>query len=278
MQGELKVAAWPNPPLKSSKVAIIGFATESMGDAPWEDPEYEVWILNMLHAHVPRWDRLFELHDRVTLEVETRDLKKSMDHLGYLQAERQRPIYMLKHYEDIPLSVEFPIEVMKAYLGDLCEKLGRGPYYTSTFAFMIASAVMGIVARRADPCVSEPGEQVVIAGVEMLNGEEYAYQRSCAEFWCGFVLGTGIPLYVPARSALLESDGIYGYARAESLELLGRMREYYKDRLDKAKEKRDEAARRRDQAKADWNSYDGAVAALEHVLVHHTYLLRGGKV
>lgn len=269
---------WPDPPLRSSKVAIVGFATESMYETPFEDPDVEVWILNMLHAHVPRWDRLWELHDRVTLLQETEALKQNMDHLGYLQNEKTRPIYMVQEYQDIPMSRRFPIEFMTDYFAGMCAKLENAPYYTSTFAFMIASAILGIKARRKVNFVPEPDEVIYVCGVEMLNGEEYAYQRSCAEFWLGMVLGEGIKLVVPQRSALLESDGMYGYARPESLELLGRMREYYADRVKHFTQKRDEAANRRNKAIADFNTYDGSIQAMEWVVNHHTYLIRGGKV
>jgi hypothetical protein len=270
--------AWPDPPLRSSRVAIVGFATETMGAAPFEDPNTEIWILNMLHAHVPRWDRLFELHDRATIEAESAEEKRGTNHLAALQAERTRPLYMVEPHADIPMSRRMPVEALKAFLGSQCEKLERTPYYTSTFAFMIATAVMGIVARRRQPHVPEPGEVIHIAGVEMLNGEEYAYQRSCAEFWCGVVLGHGIELVIPARSALLESDGLYGYARPESLELLVRMRAYYEDLKKKSLAKRDEAAARRNQAMSDYQTYDGAAQGLDKVLSHLTYLIRGGKV
>jgi hypothetical protein len=269
---------WPDPPLRTSKVIIAGFATETMLQAPYDDPSFEVWGLNMIHAHLPRWDRLWELHDMATLEQETEALKRSTNHLGVLRAERTRPIYMVEAHESIPMSRRFPVETMTAYCSGLCEKLARAPYYTSTFAFMLATAVMGIVNRRENPHVPEAGETIWVAGVELLNGEEYAYQRSCAEFWCGFVLGHGIQLVIPDRSALLESDGLYGYARAESLELLARMRAYYEDMRDKTREKRDAAALRREQAKADWNSYDGAMQGIDRVLNHITYLCRGGKV
>jgi hypothetical protein len=267
-----------DPPLRSSQIAIVGFATETMGAAPFEDENTEIWILNMLHAHVPRWDRLWELHDRGTIEQESAELKRDTDHLSMLRAERARPIYMVQTHPDIPMSRRMPVEILKHFLGPLCEKLARTPYYTSTFAFMIATAVMGIVQRRHDPHVPEPGEVIHIAGVEMLNGEEYAYQRSCAEFWCGVVLGYGIELVIPSRSALLESDGLYGYARPESLELLVRMRAYYDDLKKQSIAKRDDAAARRNQAMSDYQTYDGAAQGIDKILNHITYLVRGGKV
>src|SRR3954454_10332807 len=82
---------WPDPALRSSKVAIIGFATESRYDAPYDDPDCEIWGLNMaegwmlLEANAPgRLDRLWELHDRATLEHESTEQARSVDHLAWL--------------------------------------------------------------------------------------------------------------------------------------------------------------------------------------------------
>lgn len=269
---------WPDTPLRSSKVAIVGFASETMGYAPFEDPDCEIWILNMLHAHVPRWDRRWEMHSRETLITETAELKQNMDYLGELQTERDRPTYMISVQPDIPMSRRFPVEALVAYFGQHCEKLAANPYFTSTFAFMIGAAIMGIVARRVNPHIPEAGEEIYVCGVEMLNATEYEYQRSCAEFFCGAVIGHGIALHIPSRSALLESDGMYGYARAESLDLLGRMQQYYNDRKKFQIAKRDEAAARRGQAQADWNAADGAVQTFDWILNHVTYIMRGGKV
>jgi hypothetical protein len=267
-----------DPPLRTSKIAIVGFATETMKEAPFDDPAYEIWILNMLHSHVPRWDRLWEMHDRVTLDIETKDLTLNTKHLEVLQAERTRPIYMVERQPDIPCSVRYPVEDVTRRIGANCDKLLRQPYFTSTFAYMLASAILGIIDRRADPLVPEYDEKIDVCGIELLNAEEYAYQRANAEFLLGYALAKGIEVYIPDRSALLESDGLYGYARSESLELLGRMKLYYNDKKKQSLATRDEAAMRRDQAKADWNTHDGAAQTFDWVLSHLSYLSRGGKV
>ncbi len=267
-----------DPPLRTSKIAIVGFATESMGEAPVDDPAFEIWILNMLHAHVPRWDRLWEMHDMATLEQETEELKRNTDHLGVLRAETTRPIYMIKEQPTIPMSRRFPIEVLTDHFADLCDKLRRKPYFTSTFGYMIATAALGIIQRRADPHVPEAGEEIHVCGVEMLNGTEYAYQRANGEFLAGFVLGLGIKLVIPDRSALLENDGMYGYGNGESLELISRMRAYYEDMKKKHLAKRDLAAAQRKQADADYQTYDGSAQSLDWVINHLNYIARGGKV
>lgn len=274
-----------DPPLRSSKVAIVGFATETMGLAPFEDPECEIWILNMLHAIVPRWDRLWELHDRACIDQESSEVEEvrkaergGYTHLGALQAERTRPIYMVKAHTDIPMSCRFPVELLTAHFGERCEKLAATPYFTSTFAYMLATAVLGIMQRRTVPGMAEPHEEIYVCGVEMLNDTEYAQQRACAEFLCGVAIGAGIKLHIPGRSALLESDGMYGYAHAESLELITRLRAWAQDMKKLQLTRREEAANRRDQAKADWNTHDGAGQCFEKVIDQLLYLARGGKI
>src|SRR5947208_1451528 len=86
-------------------------------------------------------------HVVARIEAESAEQKRGTKHLAALQAERTRPIYMVDPHADIPMSRRMPVEQLTAFLGPRCEKLERTPYYTSTFAFMIASAVMGIVQR-----------------------------------------------------------------------------------------------------------------------------------
>ena len=280
----LALATWPDPPLKSSRVAIVGFATESRMEVPWNDPDCEVWGLNMcegwmlLAKDAPgRLDRMWELHDLATLEQESTEKFRSVDHLAWLRANVTIPVYTVETVPDFPMSVRQPVDLLKAYLAPLCEKIATG-YFTSTFAFMIATALMGIENRRANRSIPEAGEEIIVAGVELLNGEEYSYQRHNAEFWSGVCLGKGIKLTIPARSALLESDGLYGYAQPESLELCVRQKAYYSSLRDKALKDREDAAARRNQAMSDYQTHDGAAQGLDRVINHLTYLIRGGKV
>lgn len=275
-----------DPPLRSSKIAICGFGSETLGEAPFDDPDCEIWILNMLHSNVPRWDRLFELHDRATVEQES-DTKEEqrkkerggMAHLDYLRSITDRPIYLVEEWPDVPCGIRFPIEKVTDEVGAFCPKLQSTPYFQSTFAFMLVWAVIGIVGRRRDPRIPEEGEEIWVCGVEMINGEEYAYQRSNAEFLCGWVLGHHIKLNIPQRSALLESDGIYGYSHAnETLELLARLRAWGADQRKSMLAKREDAATAREKARADWNTYDGASQAFEKVIAQVIYLIRGGKI
>lgn len=64
--GQLSSFRQPDGEQKSTrKIAILGKAPSSQGLAPYNDPSWEIWILNTIGylKESPRWDRQFELHD-----------------------------------------------------------------------------------------------------------------------------------------------------------------------------------------------------------------------
>ena len=67
--GRSVLPAPPASPVQPSqpprKIAILGKAPSSLPEAPFDDMDWEIWILNTAgYANeVPRWDRQFELHD-----------------------------------------------------------------------------------------------------------------------------------------------------------------------------------------------------------------------
>lgn len=258
--------ALSDPPLAAKKVAIVGFAESSRYEAPWHDPEFEIWGLNMAHAWMPTWHRLFEMHDRATLELETEECKRETDHLGVLTHETTRVIYMLEPQADIPRSVRYPIEDVVEFFGKRCPKLAAEPYFTSTPGYMLALAIV------------KGAEEIHCYGIDLLHDEEYAYQRANFEFLCGVAIGCGITLHVPLNSAALASDGLYGYGNAANLALLARLQAKYAAKIKRLTEKREEAAQRREQAKADYNSFDGARQMLEELSAQLTFLMRGGRI
>ena len=51
------------------KVAIVGFA-DTRNQAPYNDPTFEIWGLNDLHSHIPRYDRWFDIHTRENIDTD----------------------------------------------------------------------------------------------------------------------------------------------------------------------------------------------------------------
>jgi hypothetical protein len=116
-------------PRKQKKVAIIGF-TPSRNEAPYTNPDFEIWALNDLFEAIPRCDRLFQIHSRQTIDTYTTRGERA----SYIERLREIkvPIYMVEAHEDIPNSVAYPLDDMvKAF----------GPYFTNTISYMIALAI-----------------------------------------------------------------------------------------------------------------------------------------
>lgn len=172
------------PPRK--RVAIVGFATNTLHLVPWYDPTVEIWGLNQGHMHMQRrGDRHFEMHTPEYTE-DVRD-PQYMEFLRTITV----PVYMIDRRPDLPSSVRYPIEA--------AIQLGGRDYFTSTIAYMVALAVM------------EGFEEISLYGINLAIGDEYFYQKACAEWWIGFAEGRGISVYVPRASSLLKQWNRYGY-------------------------------------------------------------------
>lgn len=78
------------------------------------------------------------------------------------------------------------------------EKLMGVTYFTSSFSYMLAMAIM------------EGATEIGIWGVDLVHGEEYEEQRPCAEYLLGIARAKGIKITIPQQSALLKSPWVYG--------------------------------------------------------------------
>jgi len=200
---------------KRKRVAIIGFASSSRDQAPYGDESFEIWSLNHAYTHVPRWDRWFEIHPRAHFQ---RDLLRDgmpqdgQRHVDWLKQEPsgRRPIYCQEHYDDIPASVRWPRDEINAWFrkngGLMLEEAGLADgyfaddYYTSTPGQMLAHAIY------------EDFDEIHLYGIDMLQSEEYFYQRSGCEYYIGFARGRGTKVYIPQTSALCKANYVYGYS------------------------------------------------------------------
>lgn len=179
------------------KVAIVGFAFSSAMEAPFDDPEYSIWGMNQLYRHIPRADRWFEIHHNWNEHV-----VDGTDHLGWLQ-QFTGPIYNCVKIPQVHNSVPFP----RAQ----CAKIGAD-YWTSSIAYMIALAIR------------DGFTTIDLYGIDLVVGEEYAYQKPCAEFWMGIAHGRGINVGVHKNSALLKHSYAYGFeSEPQSLVMLSEL-------------------------------------------------------
>lgn len=183
------------PPDRLTKpcVAIVGFTDHRAQAFALPQDRFELWGLNELHRYHPnelaRFSRWFEIHDRKTLEPDAEHLKQL--------AKLEIPVYMHRHWDDIPPSLPFPREILQEQLGST--------YFTSSIAWEIALAIlMG-------------AEEIHVYGVDMAQDTEYAEQRNCCEYWLGVARGMGIGVCVPPTSDLLKAIGQYGFGETASL-------------------------------------------------------------
>ena len=191
-------------------VAIVGFASSSRGLAPFNDDAVEIWTMN--HAPIswiPKWNVLFENHTLDHLRRVAAHGEEPTKYLDWLKAQpgpddpKFCPIYMQDHYDHIPASVKLPHAWLNAWFaerGGNTEGYFAKDYWTSSISYMIGLAIM------------QGRPEIGIYGVDLLQDEEYVYQRSGAEYLIGFARGMGIKVYIPTQSALCKANYTYGYS------------------------------------------------------------------
>jgi len=166
-------------------VAITGTATTTLLQAPWSASGTEVWATPALHRLAPL------LSPRVNVWFEMHPLSHTQKSAWWGWAlERQPPVIMQEACPELRRSRAYPIEAIKKSFGD---------YFTSSFSFMLALAI----ARKV--------KQISLFGIDMKAGDEYVYQRPCAEYLIGVATGLGIKVNIPEDSDLLKSSYTYGY-------------------------------------------------------------------
>jgi hypothetical protein len=173
------------------KVAIVGFAPSTRDKAPYNNPEWEIWVLNEYKTILPNGGasnitKHFELHHRSTVL----DSKRNKDYIDDLRSSTV-PIYMTEKHDDIPMSVEYPLQ-------DIIKALGTD-YFTNSISYMIAMAVY------------EGVEELAIYGVDMAQEEEYAKERPSVEYFVGYARARGIPVFIPPESDICKVPYLYGF-------------------------------------------------------------------
>jgi len=187
-------------------VALVGWAPASCGMAPYDEPnvklggELEIWGLNQAHAMpwMKTWTRWFQLHKEKSWSRQISITRGILGHYDWLKEDHQRPIYMQFKHDEIPNSVEYPLEeVVDEYLGKFSKGFNPVRYFTNSLGYMIPMAIKEF-------------QRIEIYGFEMADDTEYVKQKACAEFWIGIALGKGKEVYLPPGNSLA-SGPIYGY-------------------------------------------------------------------
>ena len=161
---------------KKKKIAIVGFAPSTKDKAPYNDPDWEIWVLNeyftMLPCEANNIARWFELHQRDTVLNSFR----TKEYLKQLQ-QSNIPIMMVEKFEDIPMSEKYPLdEIIKELETD---------YFTNSISYMVAYAIY------------YGADEIAMYGVDMAQDEEYAKERPSVEYFVGYARAKGVPVYIP---------------------------------------------------------------------------------
>jgi hypothetical protein len=171
------------------QVAIVGLAESTHDDAPYEDPDWEVWGLPWDEERWPYFDRLFDIHPLECI----RDATPSFYRDGYEDRLKEiTHLYMQEAYPDIPNAIKYPLKEVSALVGD---------YYNSSIAYMLALAIF------------EGYDKIGIWGVDMIgqgepgHADEYRDERPNCEYLIGFAKAKGIEIYLPDECPLLKFSG-----------------------------------------------------------------------
>jgi hypothetical protein len=177
-------------------VAMVG---SDWFSGPWAPfGEIEVWGMNKLHGlpwfkteDVSAW---IQIHPK---QIFTQD--NVHNHWEWLQKEHPFPIYMEMVYDDIPSSIQYPLQLIQNDLKNIVR--GESPVkkvFSSSFNYQIALAL------------NEGYERIEIYGVSLLGKGEYAFQREAMAYWLGKADGMGVEIWLPESCSLLV-EPLYGY-------------------------------------------------------------------
>lgn len=235
---------WMTVEKKADKVCIIG-AGPTWRTAPWGDPTYEFWGINAFHRmkDPENYDRWFQLHLPGSGEGHIDD----KDHKVFLE-KRKWPIYMVRKFKEYPGSLAFPFwEVV-----DRCCPAHR-PYFTNTIDFLVCLAIL------------ERFDTIALYGVDFISDidDEYYKMRQSLEYYLGRAIEAGILLEIPADSALLKTDRVYGFEprRRDTAAIIQRL----SGLQDKMKADEVKAFDRAQDARAEFHRHQGACSVIDRI-------------
>jgi hypothetical protein len=185
---------------RKKKVAIVGYTT-TRELAPYDDPEFEIWGINDIYRHIPRFDRFFQLHKPEQLDKEHK-AHPERDNAEINRASimnMQCPVYLQEADPEIPHTIKFPLQELIDTFSPYFVEPEHTKYFTNTIAYLLAFAIY------------EGFEEIHVYGVDMAMSSEFSQQRPSCEFWLGVAVGRGSKIHVPNQADLLKARFLYAY-------------------------------------------------------------------
>lgn len=206
-------AAEPAPVVKPEplKIALIGTAPSSRMLAPFHDTSWKIWGCSPGNMNVlPRVDVWFELHGNLHWP-ENRSYGEP--YVKYLNELVEKiPVYMQDQVY-VPKATTFPKDEMVRLFGR--------DFFTSSFAWMMALAI------------SQGASEIALFGIDMASKDEYILQRPGFYFFKHLAERSGIKVWAPNESDIMQPPGLYGYSEVTPFgrKILAREKEL-KSRID----------------------------------------------
>jgi hypothetical protein len=175
------------------KLAIVGTHSRTRDQAPWDDPDYEIWVFNEMPQHewCKRWDVDFQLHKRAVYESPKNFVRG--DHFEWLQQKHGKTIWMQEVDRRVPDSKRYPLEEIQA-----CIPGANLQWFKSTTVYAIALALY----------LKYP--YIELYGMDMASNTEYGYQLPNFQFWVGVALGMGTEIGILSNEQFF-TGAMYGY-------------------------------------------------------------------
>jgi hypothetical protein len=188
----LEEAGVVTPPLRS--LAIVGSHPDTRENAPFDDPDYEIWLFNEAPQKpeiYKRWDACLQIHLPEVYSSTENWVNK--DHWEWLQQDHgpDKRIFMQEVDPRVPNSVRYPMEGVRS--------LVPYKYLRSSPAMALALAIyLGY-------------KDISLYGSELSSNTEYHYQAINYAFWIGFAHGYGVNLDMQCWHQEFFKQPIYGY-------------------------------------------------------------------
>lgn len=183
------------------RIAILGTVDAHRNLAPFEDPEWEIWVCSPGNAYgaVRRIDRWFELHG-VTDMKNPVNANWTPQYFEWLN-KQTFPVYMQEPSNLCPQALVFPLKEWLREFG----KRGR-INATSSISLMIGYAIM------------QRPQMIGVWGVDMSDSSEaYTNQKSGCLNMLALAEERGIEVTIPLESCLGTLPPLYGYAEASRM-------------------------------------------------------------
>lgn len=184
---------WEGRVVPPKSLAIVGSHPATRQLAPYEDPNFDIWLFNESPQKPEiyrRWDASFQMHKPEVYTSLENWVNK--DHWEWLQQDHgDKTIWMMEVDPRVPNSKRYPIE----------EILAMTPYHylRSTPAMALALAIhLGY-------------RHIQIYGSELSSNTEYGYQAINFSFWIGFAHGYGVNLELRCWESEFFDQPLYGY-------------------------------------------------------------------